>query len=243
MNTFKLILEYDGTDFSGWQLQPGERTVQGVLEKGLKQISGQKIRVTGASRTDAGVHALGQVVHFRASLKMPLNRLRHSLNAVLPEDLSVLKVTLAPSDFHAIRSARKKTYIYSIWNSPVRPVLARKTTWHLWQDLDLKKMREAASFLKGRHNFLAFEGTKASSQTKEREIYSIKIRSGQPIQIEFTANGFLKYMVRNMVGTLVDVGLGKWNPQEIQRILHSRNRQQAGRTAPAQGLFLKKVFY
>ena len=273
MKTLKLILQYDGTEFSGWQTQPGKRTVQATLEAAFKQLSGHSIAVVGAGRTDAGVHALAQVahIHLPQTVHESFKDLRYSLNSILPPDLGVLKIEVVSKNFHAIRSAKKKTYLYQIWNSPIKPVLERRWVWPVPHPLDVKAMKKAARHLLGKHDFRAFEGAQAGAVTKVRTLYRIMLGKGscrggtlrcwplivgQPaegsppsppfatlISIEITGNGFLKHMVRNIVGTLVEVGLGKRTPQEMKKILQSKDRRQAGQTAPAQGLLLKSVNY
>ncbi|MBI1908757.1 MAG: tRNA pseudouridine(38-40) synthase TruA [Deltaproteobacteria bacterium] len=262
--TFRMILEYDGTDFNGWQSQARGRTVQQVLEKGLHRLLRQKIKVVGASRTDSGVHALGQVAHFkvnwsgsclgfrpavltrsarlgaRPSPPAPMSRLRHSLNAVLPDDVVVRQIEEMGASFHAIRLAREKTYLYRIWNHWSRPVLEKDFVWHVREPLDSRAMRKGARYLVGRHDFSAFKGRNSETKTKVRTIYKIKI---SPSLIQITGNGFLKYMVRNIVGTLVEVGKGRRLPAEVGKILSSKDRRKAGMTAPAHGLFLKEVVY
>lgn len=242
----KLTLEYDGTDFSGWQTQPNKRTVQTTLEEAFKRLIGKKVAVVGAGRTDAGVHAMGQVAHVvipETSLKS-FKDLRYSLNSVLPDDVSVLKIERAPKGFHAIRSAKKKIYVYQIWNSPVKPALDRRTVWPIWEKLDLAAMKKGTKPLLGEHDFSAFEGAQASTVTKVRTIFDIKIKNSHKlILIEFCGSGFLKHMVRNIVGTLVEVGRGRRKPEELSKIIKSKDRRKAGQTAPPQGLFLKKIYY
>jgi tRNA pseudouridine38-40 synthase len=242
--TLTFLVEYDGSNFSGWQTQPRQRTVQETIEKVLGQVLRRKTSIVGASRTDAGVHALGQTVHFRTNHPITCERLRIALNGLLPRDVSVREVKKAPVSFHAKNKAKKKTYLYRIWNSKNRSPLLEKRAWHVWSSLDLSKMRKAARFLVGEHDFSAFRGTDSDTKTSVRRILKISlVRKNHLLQISITGNGFLKYMVRNIVGTLVEVGKGRRSPEEVREILRSRDRKKAGATAPASGLYLMKVFY
>lgn len=248
MRNIKLIIQYDGADFSGWQTQPGKRTVQKTLEDILSKILQEKIQVVGTSRTDSGVHALGQVAHFHTKSKIVTHKLFRALNGLLPEDLSVHKIQNVPLSFHAQKNALRKTYHYRIWNNVAHHPLQRRTSWHVWKKLDLKKMRIAAHYLIGQHDFAAFRATDSQTKTSVRKIYKITIRRGEDLSpsekisplhiIEIIGDGFLKYMVRNLVGTLVEVGKGRWKPEKVKEILQSKDRRQAAVTAPPQGLFL-----
>lgn len=235
----KMTLEYDGTHFSGWQTQPQKRTVQETIEKILSRVTQEKIHVIGASRTDAGVHALGQIANFKTRSLLSTGRFLLALNGLLPEDIAIKKIQEVPLDFHSNRQALQKTYRYLILNSKIRSALLKDRVWHVWTPLNLKKMRQAARFLVGRHDFSAFRGTRSDTKTSVRTIFRIKIRKDYAIEI--TGNGFLKYMVRNIVGTLVEVGRGKILPEEMKRILRSKDRRNAAMTAPACGLTLVKV--
>lgn len=252
VRNIKIIIEYDGTHFSGWQTQPHKRTVQGTIEKVLQKIIQQKITIIGASRTDAGVHALGQVAHFHTSHPVTCKRLFAALNGLLPPDISVKEV-LEVSDFHAQKNAKRKTYTYLIWNSRLKPALMRDRVWHVWSPLNLPEMKKAAKYLVGRHDFSAFRGANSNTKTSVREIYAITVGRGAvlapqggrtpPLQIQMTGNGFLKYMVRNIVGTLIDVGKGRLTPEKFFEILKSRDRKKAGVAAPACGLYLERIDY
>ena len=245
MRNIRLVIEYDGTGFAGWQTQPHKRTVQETIEQILCRITQEKIHLIGASRTDAGVHALGQAANFQTRSRVTCDKLLIALNGLLPPDIAVREVRNV-SRFHANKDARRKTYRYLVWNGPVRNALMRDRAWHVWTPLNLTAMRKGAGHLLGRHDFSAFRGTRSDTKTSVRRIYQINIGRGArtaPLQITVTGNGFLKYMVRNIVGTLVEVGKGRLQPEDIRRILRSKDRKKAGMTAPAFGLYLLKVRY
>lgn len=240
----KLTLEYDGTAFAGWQIQPQKTTVQQVVQDTLRQITQEEIKLIGASRTDAGVHALGQVANFRTKSSIRLDKVRIALNGLLPPAVSIQKVEEVSLDFHAIRSAVSKSYRYVIHNSPFRPALTRERAWHIWDRLNLGAMRKAASCLVGRHDFSAFRGAQSDTKTSVRRIDAVSIRKkGKEVHVDLKGNGFLKYMVRNIIGSLVDVGKGKLSSEEFEGVLKSRDRKKAGVTAPAFGLYLVSVAY
>jgi len=242
--TIKLVLEYDGTCFSGWQIQPRKNTVQQVAQDILQRVTQENIKVVGASRTDTGVHALGQVAHFRTRSKISVEKLFIALNGLLPPQISVKAVEEADADFHAIRSAKFKTYRYVIRNAKTGSALQRLRMWHVRDSLDLPAMRRAARALVGRHDFSAFRGAKSDTKTSTRRLLRVSIRKADDnIVIEIVGDGFLKYMVRNIVGTLVDVGKGRISPVAFREIVRSRDRKKAGMTAPAFGLYLVEVGY
>jgi tRNA pseudouridine38-40 synthase len=244
MRNIKLVIEYGGTPFAGWQIQPGKRTVQGTIQEILRRITQEKIHLIGASRTDAGVHALAQAANFRTKGRISCERLLVALNGLLPREIAVKEVREVPPSFHATRSAIRKTYAYLILNAPVRSALLKDRAWHVWTSLNLKAMRRAARPLLGRHDFSAFRGTRSATKTSVRTIYDIRITKKDSIlRIEITANGFLKYMVRNIVGTLVEVGKGGLQAGDMGKILRSKDRKKAGVAAPASGLYLVKVDY
>jgi len=247
MRTLKLTLEYDGTCFAGWQIQPRKKTVQGTVQDALQRITQENVKLVGASRTDAGVHALGQVAHFRTKSRILPEKFFTALNGLLPPQVAVKAVEEVAEDFHAIRQTRLKTYRYVIWNAKVRTALQRLRAWHVWDPLDFAVMKRAARYLVGRHDFSAFRGSRSDTKTSVRTIHKVTIRRGEvtsPLHaIEITGDGFLKYMVRNIVGTLVDVGKGKIAPKDFREILRSRDRKKAGATAPAFGLTLVSIRY
>ncbi len=242
---FKMIVEYDGTAYCGWQRQENGLTIQQVLEDAIGLITGEKVTVIGSGRTDAGVHALNQVAHFKSGSVLLLNNIYRGLNSVLPPDIVVKKMEEVSGEFHAQHDVVSKVYFYKICNQPLSPALGRNYFWHIRFPLDLQKMRKAAKYLIGTHDFSCFCATGTQVKDRVRTIMDIKINICDDGLIEITveSRGFLKYMVRNIIGTLVDVGRGKRMPEEMKLIIESRNRKIAGVTAPACGLFLKEVKY
>lgn len=242
---FKIVIEYDGTNFHGWQIQPNRPTIQGEIEKALKIMTTRHVDVHGSGRTDAGVHALAQVATFSCDTKIPAFAFKKGLNSLLPDGIAIHLCREVEEDFHARFSATGKTYEYNILNRQLRPVLGRQYVWHIWQKLDLDKMRKAAKYLIGEHDFKSFEAAGSPRVHTRRIVTDCNVLShnGENIKIEISANGFLRYMVRNITGTLVQVGLGKFEPVDIKKILDEKKRAAAGMTAPAKGLFLKEVFY
>ena len=244
MRHVKLIVSYDGTDYSGSQRQRNARTVQEVLEKALREILKEKVRLLFAGRTDAGVHAVGQVVGFRTARTLPLLGLHRGLNAILPKDVVVRSVTEAPSDFHPRFNASLKAYRYTIWNHPIPTPFLRNYALHVPWPLDLAAMRSAARLLVGRHNFKSFQASDKKKRASVRTLKRLSIhRRGPLVQMTFQANGFVYHMVRNIVGTLLEVGKGRRPPEEILQLLSKKDRRLAGPTAPAKGLCLVKVDY
>jgi len=248
MPTFKLTLAYDGSEFFGWQRQPQKRTVQGELEAALQRITGQWTKCVASGRTDAGVHALGQVVSFESETHLPPEVLTRALNAELPEDVLVFEVERAADGFHALRDAVRKRYRYVIEDGRERDLFARKYLWHVYQRLDVEAMREAAAPLVGTHDFASYETSGSPRLTTVRTVLDLIMERRQAeltdrIIIEVEANGFLYNMVRNIVGTLVQVGKGRGAVTWPAEILALRDRTKAGMTAPPQGLFLVGVEY
>jgi tRNA pseudouridine38-40 synthase len=242
--TLRLILEYDGTDFSGWQRQLGQRTVQACLEEALQAMVGEPVRVTGAGRTDAGVHAEGQVASVRVSSRIPTGGFVRGLNAHLPPDMAVREVHDVDAAFDARRSARGKTYRYLIWNHLVRSPLRARTSWHYRAPLDVHAMRAAAGVFVGEHDFRAFRASDCDRRSTVRLMRAFEVdRRGALITCEVEGTAFLKNMVRIMVGTLVSAGLGELDPAGLRRLLEAGDRTQAGVTAPAHGLTLVRVHY
>jgi tRNA pseudouridine38-40 synthase len=255
LRTLKLTIAYDGTDFAGWQRQPSERTVQQVLEEALAPIERADVTAVAAGRTDAGVHAAAQVVSAVLTNPIAPVDLRRALNATLPPDVRVLAIEQAPDGFNARHDARLKTYHYAIWNGVAVPPSLRRYTWHVPKTLDLDRMNEAAGILVGLHDFAAFQATGSDVKTTERRLVSSAVREldlsqlvlaaagDRLIRYEVTGTGFLRHMVRTIMGTLVDVGLGRTPVEEVRSILLGRDRGRAGATAPPQGLVLWRVEY
>jgi tRNA pseudouridine38-40 synthase len=245
MRNLKLTLAYDGTDFFGWQTQPEYRTVQETLEKAIANLTGEeKIRVQAASRTDAGVHALGQVVNFYSTTKLACEVLVRAINAHLPQDISVLSAEDKPQSFDANRDALRKRYRYVIHDGEIANPFQRRYCCPSRHKLDVDKMRQAGEVLKGRHDFHSFETDWPNRMSSVRTITHLAInRFGDWIWLEVEADGFLYNMVRAIAGTLMNVGRGFWPVEEVQRILAAEDRTQAGPTAPAAGLFLVRVLY
>ena len=250
MRTLKLTLSYDGTRLVGWQRQAAGDSVQGVLEDALARFEGGPVTVHGAGRTDAGVHALGQVASVEVTFAHDAGMLARALNAQLPEDVRVLAVEDAAPGFHARFDARSKTYRYCIGNGPVASPFERAFVWHVPQPLDLDAMRQAAACLLGRHDFSAFRSIGTEVPDAVRTLHASAIvetagagDGGRLLTYEVTGDGFLRHMVRAIVGTLVEVGRGWRDPAQMDALLQSRDRARAGATAPPHGLFLVRVVY
>jgi tRNA pseudouridine38-40 synthase len=240
----KIIVEYDGTCYHGWQIQPNGVTIQEKIEEVLERLTGTRPTVIGSGRTDAGVHAEAQVAHFKTRNPMDCEEMHGGLNALLPDDIVVRKVEEVPDDFHARYSARGKTYRYVILNRSYPSAFEHQRCWQLSFALDLEAMRKAASFLLGRHDFSSLQASDCCAKHPNREIRKLEIiKDGDWITILITADAFLKHMVRNIVGTLVEVGRGKMSAANVEGILRGRDRTRAGPTAPARGLFLVSVEY
>lgn len=249
MRTIKLTLSYDGTDFAGWQIQPDQPTVQATLEATIEKITGQHASVLGSGRTDAGVHALGQVASFRTQSTLPVHVLQRALNAQLPRTIAVLDIAEAPPEFHPIVHALRKQYRYVIHDGPNRDVFRRHYCWqYAYGRLDTEAMARAAAALVGTHDFSSFETSGAPRKTSVRTVFEISIRRGRGdqqdfITLEIEADGFLYNMVRAIVGTLIEVGRGDRPEIWPAEVLRAADRRLAGQTAPPQGLFLVKVDY
>ncbi|MGE5405398.1 MAG: tRNA pseudouridine(38-40) synthase TruA [Candidatus Saccharibacteria bacterium] len=240
----KLTIEYDGTDFNGFQRQPELRTVDQALEKAIIKVTGEPTRVTGAGRTDAGVHALGQVVAFDTESSVPPERFALALNSYLPEDLQVIKSEEAADDFHPRRSAVNKTYRYRVYREREAYTFWRRYA-HLYAgDLNIEDMQAAAAMVVGEHDFRSFMASGSTVEDTVRTIFDFTVVEEKPwLTFEVTGNGFLYNMVRNLVGTLLEVGRGAMTVSQFREVVESRNRTLAGPTAPANGLFLVEVRY
>jgi tRNA pseudouridine38-40 synthase len=253
--TLKLTVAYDGTDFAGWQRQASARTVQAVIEDAIAPLEEGPVTVMAAGRTDAGVHASAQVASVSLQSAMSCEQLRRTLNATLPFDVRVIAIEEAPPGFSARRDARLKTYHYAIWNGVALPPTLRRYAWQVPQPLDIGAMNEAAAILVGNHDFAAFQGRGSAVKTTVRRILASTVREvdvsqfvmatlgDRLVRYEVTGNGFLRHMVRTIVGTLADVGRGRMSADQLTRILESRARSRAGVTAPPQGLVLWQVEY
>jgi tRNA pseudouridine38-40 synthase len=240
----KLVVEYDGTDYCGFQIQPGCATVQGALERALAKVVQHPVRVSGASRTDAGVHALGQVVALDTINPLPLERLARATNEALPASVSVVSAEEAPAGFHPRYDAVGKEYVYRLATGPRVSPFAARWVWHLVASLDVAAMQQGADALVGRHDFGAFEAAGGVSRDPVRTVERLEWRGAEDgLELSVRGDGFLYMMVRNIVGTLVEVGLGRRAAGWAGEVLASRDRGQAGQTAPARGLCLVQVLY
>ena len=249
MTTFRITLAYDGTDFVGWQRQAAGVSIQGLIEDALRELDGRDVTVMGAGRTDAGVHALGQVAAFAIERPLTADTVVRALNARLPSTVRVLSAEEAPASFRARADARSKTYRYRIWNGDVVSPFERRFVWHVPGALDVDAMRAAAQLVEGMHDFAAFQTAGSDVRTTEREILNSAIESetrdphSAILTYEVCGTGFLRHMVRAIAGSLVEVGRGHRPPAWMAAVLASRDRGQAGPTAPARGLFLVSVVY
>lgn len=243
--TFKLTIEYDGRAYAGWQYQVNGPSLQGLLEDKLAILVQMQGRLMGASRTDAGVHAFGQVISFRAVTPRTPQDLMFRMNAILPADVAVRAASVEADDFHARYSARGKRYRYQLWNARERSVFLAPFAWHVTRPLDVPAMKRAAALLVGEHDFSAFRAKDCQAKHAVRMLRALEVDDSRAplVCIEAQSRAFLKHMVRNLVGTLVDVGRGKRTPEDVTAILESRDRTRAGRTAPAHGLCLLWISY
>lgn len=247
---YKLLIQYDGTDFHGWQRQESDRTIQGELERVLGVLEGREVGILGSGRTDAGVHAEGQVANVVLSKNFTPEKLRAAINGNLWRDIRIMNVEYAPDEFHARFSAKKKTYIYRIVNAPVMSPFWRRFALHESNPLDVNAMRAASRLLLGEHDWTAFSAAQSDAENRVRNVIDCGFetswddRAGAMlIEFRITANGFLRYMVRSIVGTLLEVGLGTRDSDTIQTAMVNGDRTLAGRTAPPQGLCLHRVEY
>ena len=245
MLNYRMLLQYDGTRNAGWQKQGNtENTLQGKLEALLERLCEEPVEVAGAGRTDAGVHAAGQVAHFHLKTRWDTEELRRSIQRYLPEDVAVLCLEEAPERFHSRLNAKGKTYIYRIWNADIPNVFERRFMTQIIPPLDIRLMRLAASELTGTQDYRAFCSLKRYKKSTVRMIRQLDIEQhGREIRIIACGDGFLYHMVRILAGTLIEVGLGNRDPRDMRRILESRNREEAGYTAPPQGLILHSIQY
>ncbi len=242
---FKLTIEYDGTAYHGWQRQKNDPSIQAEIETALRRMTCQKIALTGSGRTDAGVHALGQVANFLCDTALSTDAFQKGLNSLLPEDIVITACEIVPDDFHARYGTVSKTYEYRILNRRLPAAVGRHYVWHIRKPLDVDAMKKSAAFLVGTHDFKAFEGSGSPRSSTVRTVIKTDLfqQPGDLLRIVIQANGFLRFMVRNIVGTLVDTGAGKITPEGFSHILASKDRNLAGATAPAKGLTLVSVEY
>ncbi len=245
MKNIKIIIEYDGSDYHGWQCQANLPTVQKTIEDTIRQITRENVKITGSGRTDARVHAIGQVANFFTETQMDPGTLQKALNSSLPRDISITKAQQVSDDFHAQFSSRSKIYEYRIFNRSHRPALQRHRVWHIKEKLDTKKMKKAAAYLQGTHDFSVFAKADITVKTTVRTVKRVQIRKTREgiIVIEIEADGFLKRMVRMITGTLAEVGRGRLTPEKFGQIFAEAQKTKNVFTAPPSGLFLKKVIY
>lgn len=241
---FKLVIEYDGTDYHGWQVQPNGRSIQGVLQDALARMTGESVSVVAAGRTDAGVHARAQVISFSLQRTVAAEKLVGGLNALTPPDMCVQSAETVGDDFHPRRAARSRVYVYCIWNARWLSPFWRRYAWHIRYRLDDERMHAAAVRLIGEHDFSSFQAAGCQAKHAVRRVLRSELeRSGALLTYTIEATGFLRHMVRNIVGTLVEVGTGSRQADDFPTLLAARDRTQAGPTAPARGLCLTQVNY
>ena len=244
MKNIKLVVAYDGTNYSGWQIQPNAVTIEQVLDNAIKQLTKEDIHVTGASRTDAGVHAMGNVAVFKTNSTIPGRRWAYALNKYLPDDVVIQASWEVDENFHPRRCNTVKTYEYKILNTEFPFPKERNYSWHIPHSLDIENMNTAAQLLVGEHDFKSFCSNRRMKKSTVRTLEEIRIRKeGTKLIFVYTGNGFLYNMVRILTGTLLEVGIGERRPEDMIKILEAKNREAAGRTVPPEGLFLTRVEY
>ncbi len=244
MRRIRLRVAYDGTNYSGWQIQPSAITIEKVLDDAIHQLTGEHIHVIGASRTDAGVHAMGNVAVFDTASSIPADRFTYALNRYLPDDVIVQESDEVNADFHPRHCDTKKTYCYRILNTEFGIPQKRNYTWNVAGNIDIDRMKKAAGYLIGEHDFKSFCCVRTQTESTVRTVYSLDVeKKDDEIHITITGNGFLYNMVRIIAGTLIQVGKGRFEPEYVQYMLDAHDRTQAGQTAPPQGLTLMKIDY
>lgn len=244
MRNIKLIIEYDGREFNGWQKQPNKPNIQGNIENAIKAITGEEVELNASGRTDAGVHAYGQVANFKTNSNLPIEKFPVAINSKLKKSILIKSAEEVDERFHSRLTCKKKTYRYIINNSPIGTAIYRNLEYHISSKLDVEKMTEAVKYFEGEHDFKAFKASGTSSKSSVRTIYEAKVyQVDEKIYIELTGNGFLYNMVRIIAGTLVEVGFGKILPDQIPQIIKEGKRENAGKTLPAHGLYLLNVEY
>lgn len=244
MKNIKLILEYDGTNYGGWQKQNNNRTIQEELEKAIRRATGEDVELIGSSRTDAGVHARGMVANFKTNSSIPAERFREAVNRNLPDDIAIIKSEQVNGEFHSRYDSKGKTYSYTIINRYEKVSIGRNYMFHVKDDLNFNRMQEACKYFIGKHDFAAFKTNGSSVKTSVRTIKELYIEKDNDfLKVFITADGFLYNMVRIIVGTLVEVGKGKINSKDIKNIIESKDRSKAGPCVKPNGLVLEKVYY
>lgn len=244
MRRIKLIVAYDGTEYSGWQIQPEALTIEMYLDKAIHELTGENVHVTGASRTDAGVHAYGNVAVFDTESTIPGDRFTFALNRFLPDSIVIQDSWEVSGDFHPRHCNTRKTYEYRILNTAVPLPQKRNFTWHVTGSIDIEKMKEAAAYIVGEHDFKSFCCVRTQAESTVRTIYSLEVlQEGSEIIIRIKGNGFLYNMVRIITGTLIQVGKGRFKPEYVKQMLEAKDRTVAGQTAPPQGLTLVGIEY
>ena len=245
MRNIKLVIEYDGKEFNGWQKQPNKLNIQGTIERAIETITKEKVDLMASGRTDAGVHALGQVANFKTNSNIPIDKFAIAINSNLKKSIIIKSAEEVDEKFHSRLSCKKKTYRYIINNSKYGTAIYRNLETCIKEKLDIKKMKEAVKYFEGEHDFKAFKASGTSSKSSVRTIYKAEVieKENDRIYVELTGNGFLYNMVRIIVGTLVEVGIGKIQPEDIKKIIESKDRKNAGKTLPPQGVYLLRVEY
>ncbi|MCP4664939.1 MAG: tRNA pseudouridine(38-40) synthase TruA [Deltaproteobacteria bacterium] len=244
LKNIRLILAYDGTHYHGWQRQKRGVTIQGVIEEKLQVMVGESVKLLASGRTDAGVHAVNQVCNFKTGSSIKPEAIRKGLNSLLPDDILIKDAEHVPFDFHARYGARSKTYEYRVLNRPAPDIFQRRYVWHVRTGLDIQKMEKCLSFLEGKHDFSAFQSSGSDITDPVRSMTGAAMNAEEGLlRFVFHADGFLRHMVRNIVGTIIEVGLGKTDPERFKVIFDSKDRRLAGVKAPARGLFLMHVQY
>ena len=245
MKNIKLVIEYDGKDFNGWQKQPTKLNIQGEIEKAIERITGEQVDLMASGRTDAGVHAFGQVANFKTNSNIPIEKFAIALNSNLKKSIRIKSAEEVDERFHSRLNCKRKTYRYVIDNSKYGSAIYRNLETHIPTKLNVEKMKEAVKYFEGEHDFKAFKASGTSSKSSVRTIFKAEVfqKPDERIWIELTGNGFLYNMVRIIAGTLVEVGFGNIEPEQIKDIIESKKRENAGKTLPPQGLYLVKVEY
>jgi len=244
MPNIKLVIQYDGTEYSGWQKQQNAKSIQESIEDAIFRVTGEKVNLIGAGRTDKGVHAQGQVANFTTASKIPGDKFKYAINSNLPEDIRIIESEVVDDSFHSRYDATGKKYTYTIFNGEIVNPLYRRYSYHVPYELNFEDMNKAAKHFLGTHDFSAFMASNSSVKSTVRTLYDVNLEKDRDlIFISIKGNGFLYNMVRIIVGTLVEVGMRKLDPSSILEIIESKDRKKAGHTAPAKGLCLEKVYY